>query len=505
MSSEELDFTTMMLSNGKQNELQVPLDNSPWNPNPTSNTMIRFKVSADVYNWSKSYIDFDVQVTAAADLGAALFLNKNQLIQNISLQYDGCAKVVDYSNADLVSCVTLAQMKQKDYESRPNHTCNFLAAEMFLERTELYGPTRRTSSYTVNNVGEYAYTGKTFGDLSGSGGAAYTIDRNGTIATATITGMVPGDNAPAVALGTPIAAAAAGLLVYKIRINLGDLKNTLLAVNKTLYWPRQAQLEITFNPTQQWGFRYTSGAVGANLAFAASDVLSQVVTVLTARPVQLYMAVERNEKLRQLLTDNTTLGISLNIPYIKSYPQSISVGQGTANCSLDQNAGSFIKRVYTVFYRNGAGVRYHSTCNTVAANAGALVPANTNNIYNSIRTTVGSIPQQLYVLNCISGDDYQYLRKTLEGCPLSSQAAFQNMSFFVDNFTDPSPSCTWDDTNCDIGGLPTVLPNGSNLNIQYSVQASINAMNGAEGAVGVCFIVVGTKTLMINSTGMDLK
>jgi len=500
--TNELNYSSGYNTQSAFKEIQATL-NPPLNIQQTSASTARFVIPAGVYNWSKAHIDLDILITqAGAGSVDALHMGKNMLIESLNLLYDGATQaVVNLTSARVVSiATTLPQLKYSEYVGRTIAHQNVTANKGILERCELIQPIKHGSlvQYAANGSAS-AFVGNTYADLAGMGGYAVDIDQAVNGATAA-PHSIPGQDAVCTAVGK----LAAALTSYvKVRINLSDYKNTLFAMDKTIYYPINATLIVNFAPWQKWGFSVPVASVTPSLAdnvFLGSIALSASVVSLPSQPV-LWVPYEANDMIANQCRLITAENLRMRVPFVSVLPSSW-VGSGTRaaaassgpyryNCPLTQTYGNHILRIYTVVCRTDDGVAHFNNSNCVNANgAGTML----NNLYSSIRTFIGQRELQQGTLDCANAEDYRYLNVMLNGSAITSQTQFQNASFFVDNFTNAGPSYMWDVQNSNEGSYSMIDANGFPKNDVYSVEISSNF-----GAAQLFFIIVGQKTLYVSN------
>jgi hypothetical protein len=86
----------------------------------------------------------------------------------------------------------------------------------------------------------------------------------------------------------------------------------------------------------------------------------------------------------------------------------------------------------------------------------------------------------------------------LDGSAITSQDDFSNFSFFVDNFTNATPSYTWDASNCDMGGKP--LKDAEGRDIQYNYRIQLTGNTGVSSQVYM--IIVAQNTITLSDMGV---
>jgi len=647
----ELDFVNDRdLSGSRFKELDIGPFNS-FTPSQASAQLVSFFVPAnETYNWSKSHIDLDLTFPASAGYSNYLHMGRNQIIQSLTLQYDGNNFPVNVQDCRLITCTTLPQLSAKEYRGRPiAQTAGSIAQLAGVGRCELFQPIKKPSGFQTSNMigsiftssvtvaaaanNTYGAAGTLCGHVNGisaySTGNIIGLGRaiatcNGmqilgsTVAGAAVAigqhagylGGYPfissvvaaidaanGLGAPVVppvpcgtVLGNPafstgeVLTAAGGVVIAKVningvvcdivsngiaaavdgspgfarsnqayiantsndvmapggysvsidqtangatalpepssgpdsvctaigsgvnqqfairlRLNLSDYRNTLFAVDRTMCWPRNANLKVTFAPTQYWGYSLPAATISP--ALTGCTFLQSVPTVGLC---VLRLAVEKSPDIRVAAEVMTRSGYSLRFPQISTTGFSLQqTSTGFYSVNLDSSMGHSILRIYTVVLRNDLqGVAWMNQSNSInrgvggaaGVNAGVLVP----NQYSTFQSYLGTEllqDQQLLPAQC---DDYRFLRKMLDGCAITSQDDFSNFSFFVDNFTNATPSYTWDASNCDMGGKP--LKDAEGRDIQYNYRIQLTGNTGVSSQVYM--IIVAQNTITLSDMGV---
>ena len=640
----ELDFVNDRdLSGSRFKELDIGPFN-PFVPSQASAQLVSFFVPAnETYNWSKSHIDLDLTFTAVPGFSNYLHMGRNQIIQSLTLQYDGNNFPVNVQDCRLITCTTLPQLSAKEYRGRPiAQTASTIAQLAGVGRCELFQPIKKPSGFqTSNMIGSIftsvaAIAGANLGDagtLCGhvNGVPAYSTgivnDINKNIATCNgmrIISSVPAANAivagqhagflggysfvstvvaaaganlgiagtqcgtvlgnPAFSTGTANApraviatvningvvcdivsywlaadAVAIGSIMgyarsnqayiantsndamapggysvsidqtangatalpesssgpdsvctaigsgvnqtfaIRLRLNLSDYRNTLFAVDRTMCWPRNANLKVTFAPTQYWGYSLPAATISP--ALTGCTFLQSTATVGLC---VLRLAVEKSPDIRIAAEVMTRSGYSLRFPQISTTGFSLQqTSTGFYSVNLDSSMGHSILRIYTVVLRNDLqGVAWMNQSNSINRGVGGAVGVNADvlvpNQYSTFQSYLGTEllqDQQLLPAQC---DDYRFLRKMLDGSAITSQDDFSNFSFFVDNFTNATPSYTWDASNCDMGGKP--LKDAEGRDIQYNYRIQLTGNTGVSSQVYM--IIVAQNTITLSDMGV---
>jgi len=639
----ELDFVNDRDQTGSRfKELEVGPFNA-FTPSQYSSSFVKFFVPAsEVYNWSKSHLDLTLTFPASAGYSNYLFMGRNMLIQQMSLQYDGNNYPVNLSDCRIMSSVTtLPQLDYDDtYITRPQAVVAPSIAQLLgAARCELIQPIKKPSGTMDNEVvgsnmvvivnpaagANLGVAGTLCGYASGipcystgvanayaaviatcngfpvfssvdagvdpvvgqiMGTVAYgypVVSNNAAIANNAVIGYVNGlTGIPLVSNGTAIAAGAilgtvliGGVILpvisnnvavganavigyvvdaqkgagqpdgqspggysialdqavngattcpqaldgsdsvctaigsgvntqmcIRIRINLSDFRNTLLAIDRTMCWPRNANLYVTFAPTQYWGYSIPAQSgptIGAAL-LNSNSLLG--VTVLQSVPTQqecmLRVAVEKSQPLRIASMAMTESGFSLNFPQVttNAYPVQSNT-MGTYSYNLESALGHSVLRIYTCVLNTDVGANYLSPSNYINYSSGtALVP----NQYSTFQSWLGTELLQDQQLRPETCDDYRFLKRMLKGSAITSNLNFSNFSFFLDNFTGAGYTHKYDWANCDKGGLPLIDANGRT--IQYNYRIQLTNTNG--GRAQVWFIIVSQNTISISPMGVHI-
>ena len=306
---------------------------------------------------------------------------------------------------------------------------------------------------------------------------------------------------------TAIGSAVNTQMCIRIRINLSDFRNTLLAVNRTMCWPRNANLYFTFAPTQYWGYSIPtlSGPTFNAAVIPNSNSLLGVVTLqstaITVQECVLRVAVEKSQPLRVACMAMTESGFSLNFPQVttNAYPIQGNT-MGTYSYNLESALGHSVLRIYTCVLSTDVGANYLNSSNYVNSvnllGASVLVP----NQYSTFQSYLGSELLQDQQIRPETNDDYRFLKKMLKGSALTSNLNFSNFSFFLDNFTGAGYTHKYDESNCDKGGLPLIDSNGRT--IQYNYRVQLTSTNGVRAQVW--FIIVSQNTITISPMGVHI-
>lgn len=364
----------------------------------TGSEETRFEIPAEVFNFSKSFIEFTLTIPA---LGGGIIPNINMdtfgLFRSLRLATstgDICSiNDVGY----FIKMVLPYNLSQKEYKSLPPHS-NGISWGTFIQRSD--NPTG------ANNF-PYITNGASNSPINYEDQIHFN---NGTAANAIAT--------------------------YSIRFQFSLLKDSLFAMDKDLFFGQNLSLYITWNSFEQsmWGSTDTQGKAG---------VTSLGANVPTVNNLQLFLAQEKNlEVIASLKEKVYKEGMSIQIPIVK--PNSWTpngVTSYTPSILYSSADGHRLLRVYFSIF-NGSKVRNvgfeNSALSEVAPNKG-------------LKTTGLSLMAPLldnnrltnFDLNLAKFDDYYSIRDLLSGgmfvVPLQYYNSWTYLVSFGRNTLNPYP------------------------------------------------------------------
>jgi hypothetical protein len=209
----------------------------------------------------------------------------------------------------------------------------------------------------------------------------------------------------------------AAAIFTRYNIPLGEIVETLLAVNKTIVFNQQLIIEIDF-------------ASGARIGFSSSTVAGVgVPTALTAdykmTEVMLYLATEQNDVVAAYLRDEAKKGMSMPIPY----PVMKKTATGTSGVSscvfrFNRTHGQKLRRVYSGwFHATETGLTACVRGNEACA------------VLTGIRSIFMNQPRQDYTMDISKGQVWAYMKPVAGGSvAFQSHKAFEHYFTFVDSF-----------------------------------------------------------------------
>lgn len=530
----EFNWQPHQLSNSFYRDYDIP-PIYPVTPNINSIVQGIFDIAGtEVFNLSRSHIDFDFtviytaaqgtltggvssvsgtvsssfQVTVNGSTGSgsassstsgtvtaqayptllALHLGKICPIQSIIFQTDSNIQLVNLTNAQQQS--TSMYLPQTSIEKWIDRDLPEQGASLnpISNRGELIAPIKKPSYQQISAAGLYspgAYS-NTLANASSPGGVSMNIGPEESGRTLAPLPNGSGELACATLISTT--SGAQGSITMRYRINLGDYKNTLFALNKDLFFNRRMRMIVNFEGLYRWGFTYQPNPnyfAPTNSFVGAADFTSLVFGGLSAgniNPVQnltLRLALQSNETVASMVRNVVaTDGLRMLFPFTlcTNFTASTTGAQQQFQVPINASLGQRLLRVYSVALNGwNTGAAFCSNDNSQPATA---APTATNNLYTQIQTKLNARFMQDSPLVVSTQEDFRFLKEMLRGSALTCSDGFYQKSFFVDNFTSGDRSHMWDDDNTSIGGLELKRADGQSVDYVYSLIVTSGAIAG---------------------------
>jgi len=414
----------------------------------------------------------------------ALHLGKICPIQSIIFQTDSNIQLVNLTNAQQQSTsMYLPQTsieKWLDRDLAEQGPAAVGVVTPISNRGDLIAPIRKPSYQQISAAGLYspgAYS-NTLANASSPGGVSMNIGAEPAGQTLAPLPNGAGELACATLISTT--SGAQGTITMRYRINLGDYKNTLFALNKDLFFNRRMRMIINFEGLYHWGFTYQPSpnyVTPTNSFVGAADFTSALTFTLSN--VTLRLALQSNETVASMVRQQVAIdGLRMLFPFTlcTNFTASAITSQQQFQVPINASLGQRLLRVYSVAL-NGSniGAAFCSNDNSQPATALATAP---NNLYTQIQTKLNARFMQDSALALNQQEDYRFLKEMLRGSALTCSDAFYQKSFFVDNFTSGDRSHMWDDDNTSIGGLELKRADGQSVDYVYSLIVTSGAIAG---------------------------
>ena len=417
--SSELNYTSGVAQHSQPRMSRVlPLNGVSGLPLQTGSTSeVLFELPNKAYNLAHSSLDFKVQVPAPA-AGKANCLHSVGLtaIDRISLYTREGAYLVD-----MVNCAEYTRA-MNPYETKMSE---------FLDND---------SSVGGNSIASASQSDKGFNNFRCDGRASDVVTPNGSCALRVQTGGANYEGND-INFTSPQSLAVGAIddeLTVSYSVPLRAVQNSLLSVDRVMYFGQSLLLRVHFNASDRIGFEATGlpaiGAIAAPTALTGAVALSDI---------RVYLSVETNPTVIQGLVNRVqSQGLQVITPYVYSYRFNSGA---TSSVSISQrlNAGHgqrLLHAVYAPFNNVASGVTAYDMANTGASKVVSFQSMMDNNLL------------QEFVPRALELEDYEMSRKMLPGCLVQNAKEFQWNYTHVDSFRK-GPSCDWRESDTTIDGL----------------------------------------------------
>jgi hypothetical protein len=151
--------------------------------------------------------------------------------------------------------------------------------------------------------------------------------------------------------------------VVNFKIPGHELYNTVLSLDKSIWFGEVLQLRITFGAQDSVGFwadDYAENAI-PTLGPVITTPVSTGASPITLTNLNFFLAQEQNPRVvNDLMQTVSTSGMSLVVPFVHSYKTSATAADTAVSIRLSRGHGQSVERIYTIPI-NGAesfGTRY---------------------------------------------------------------------------------------------------------------------------------------------------
>ena len=403
--AEELVYSKSISAHGNYKYLRiVPLGSGGQNPvlSLTSTYQTQFELPNNVINLSKSKLCFDVNIgTSGAGNCNNIHGNALSLIDRITLTSRSGTILVDIPNCHIFgNMVSAVNTKLSDLVSRtPINTASMTMGGSLVVATAL-GLSQLTP---VSDI------------VRCNGTANYQVTATGGVLAFT-------PNTEPVVFYTG-AANVSNSLTYQIE--LSAFKDTLMELNKNIYFDNNLLLTINWNSGNKFSF-YTTTTATITGAAAATVVPS-------LSNLYLYTACETDPTVISQLVSTVTNGeFSMIIPFV--YSQKYAASQ-SAGASMQQRINSTngvnLLRTYFSIFVNGEtdlGAYTHTDANIISYN-----------------TMMDGLRLQDYTLAVADGTAWLTNERNFKNSCMQSLQQYKQNFIHIDNWCGASP-CNNDDT-----------------------------------------------------------
>lgn len=352
-----------------------------------------FELPTRCMNLSRSNFSFKVVIPAPADYKHnRMFLAAVVPIRQIQLYTRGGVFLCDINNFDrYTNIVGLAETTKEDSFFNVSTANNTSLVKQFLSVSGQASNYRYDSAVDVDNYYEPCYA---------------------TIGV------------------SALAATPVGSVTYNIQLPFSIFSNTLLAVDKDLYFNEVILIKITWNDKNSWGVSSNEPdemTVGAAV-FAQFDITE----------LRLYLALETDMLICAGLIDRVrTQGLTTIIPYVYQFKNALaSASSHNVSIRLNRAHGQNLKKIYHALY----------TSNGTLTNRYMHSNINKTNIL-SYSTSVDNIRRQEFDVTTSYDEDYLIIKDILKGTIMESVDTFRYNWFILDKFDDELHSNKFDTAN----------------------------------------------------------
>lgn len=276
--------------------------------------------------------------------------------------------------------------------------------------------------------------------------------------------------------------------ILHVQIPLYMLYNTVLGMDKNLYFNEDVRLRIVWNADSKTRF------MGNNILDPLSGAAIPNGTATSITNLYLYLAVEQDPMIRQTLKSACEAGLSFPIPWVHY------AGQNFANAGATDNVvtikygnvhGQRLKRIYhSIYHADGNPIRLYDHHNLeLATNPGSVLNQTKTPSY---RVYIDGEPRQQFDINCVNGEDYLLNRPLLEGSVLQNQNIYKWNWVHIEDFTDQDSGLCRRRGDCNDLSI-------DGLDIGSRERTYMFKVNGALGGAGISLnhlvFAITTKTL----------
>jgi hypothetical protein len=370
----------------------------------SSTVNTQFELSSNCYNLSKSKLVFDIKLDGQANLFNVIHADPLAMFDRIQLYTRSGIQLVDLNSANNFSkMVSPYVTKFDELQQRSNggmkvNTTTGLYISCATQAEALLCPIQGLQTSVIAVVGNT--------DIDNSN---QRPDGNSA--------EVPINEMRYLYAGISSATAGLGALCLSYQLNLGIIYDTLLSVNKDLYWDTNLILSLTFAPYSKFAFTTNSLTLGSTPTIAN-------VTAITVNNTSLFLALETNQDIiSQLRNKVQTTGLTLQIPYV--YTQKYA-SSSSSSASLFQRFNSGMGQRLVRFYYSA----FHTTESGLTAFDNSNITPKITDIYTSLNNQ----RLQEYPLVLAKSEDYMFNEQLFRESCIISVNMYKYNWIHCDNF-----------------------------------------------------------------------
>lgn len=240
-------------------------------------------------------------------------------------------------------------------------------------------------------------------------------------------------------------------VTLQCQIPLQMLKNCILSVDKNLYFNQVVYLKIFFGPIGRVAYQSTSNTnpgAGAPAAYLGAATINNL---------QLMLAVETDQEVRgKLINQVQTSGMSMIIPYVQSYVNTVQTGSSQQiNIQLDAGSGKTLMKMYHSVFSNFSTLT--PTLMYDCSNLPIVGSTTTNQKVMQYYTNLNNRRNQNITVDCTTGGfytDYLNQKNLLKGSVIADRDQMQYNWCHIDDWSGFTPEYIQEGNNEQISGVP---------------------------------------------------
>ena len=416
-----IDFSTKLhLGPSYRYNKNIPTSGSQtFSLGSSSTTNCQFELASNCYNLSKSKIVFDIVLPFTSDGSGGDILASSKfnvihadplaMFDRIQLYTRSGIQLVDLTSANNFSKMVspyITKISELQQRSTGGYTIDPTANTIVAPITQAAAQLVPIQGIQSSNVAAVSSTAVNTGNQRPDGNCSNVLLSEFRYLFAGATG----NNAV-------IATSTTGSVYLSYQLNLGIIYDTLLALNKDLYWDTNLILSLTFAPHSKFATQTSS------LTLATATVTPCLSC--TVNNMSLFLAMETNQDIiNQLRNKVQTTGMTLQIPYV--YTQKYNSGGSATSSSLFQR------------FNSGMGQRiikfYYSVLNGTETALTAFDNSNLTAKLTDIYTSLNNQRLQEYPLNLGKAEDYLFNETNFENSTIISGNIYKYNWMHCDNF-----------------------------------------------------------------------
>lgn len=415
---------------------------------------VRFECDSSVFNLSKSYLEFTVNLPQPASKAAYLHINGMTMINRITLRTKAGLVLCDVPYLDIyLASISRYMNKIEDVITWDKATdLNIGVANQQAKSDNVYFNGLACNN-SVTPTSTLRSDGKTLTTIVTE--PSYVVAASGTL--------------------QPI--------VMNVKFPFRLIHDTIFAYNKDIYFGGQAvAIEIQFNQLNLFGFLATAET-------SPDTGNSPLLLPITLSNMSIRMAKESNLLAYNMIVDEVVNGrFTIDMPFYNGYVSNMSGSSHNPSNIYNGINGQLLKKIYWVALPTSRANNLafsHNNLSTGSPPTAAMI--------TSFQSVLDSTALQNNILVCSNGDDYMRLKDSIRGSCIQSASEYYYNWVWIDSWQYTQPRFT---TPFDVEGVPEEnLRQGLPLlkDYRYTVNATCNGAQNLDHY----FFALTTKTLTI--------